>query len=120
MFLVQPGRRAFPFHAHLVNEEALFILDGTGSLRLGDHTVAVRAGDYVALPAGTDGAHQLVNDGDAPLRYLCVSTMTSPEVALYPDSDKLGVMGGQPTPIRVLVRRDAATAGYFDGEQPDD
>ena len=33
---VPPGKRAFPFHSHRVNEEMFFVLEGTGELRLGE------------------------------------------------------------------------------------
>jgi uncharacterized cupin superfamily protein len=91
---VPPGASAWPFHAHFANEEAIFVLEGEGLLRLGDEHVAVRKDDYIALPADPDLPHQLINVGDTPLRYLCLSTMLSPEVGVYPDSGKLGIIAG--------------------------
>jgi uncharacterized cupin superfamily protein len=91
---VPPGASAWPFHAHCANEEAIFILEGQGLLRLGNERVPVGKDDYIALPADPDLAHQLINAGDGPLRYLCISTMISPEVGIYPDSDKIGVIAG--------------------------
>ena len=70
---VEPGGLSFPFHYHCATEEALFILSGTGIARLGDEKVRVREGDYIAFPTGPDHPHQMVNDGDEPLVYLCVS-----------------------------------------------
>ena len=32
---VAPGKRAFPFHNHHVNEELFFVLEGVGTLRYG-------------------------------------------------------------------------------------
>ena len=52
---VPPGKRAFPLHNHMVNEEMFFVLEGNGELRLGDATHPVRAGDIIALPAGRPG-----------------------------------------------------------------
>lgn len=94
-FRVQPGKRAFPKHAHLANDEALFIVSGRGSLTVGEETEAVTAGDFVMLPRGEAHAHVLVNDGDEELLYLCMSTMIMPEVVHYPDSGKLGVLGSK-------------------------
>src|SRR5438552_13716243 len=37
-----PGARSWPFHYHLVNEEAIYVLEGEGTLRLGKSEVAVR------------------------------------------------------------------------------
>ena len=89
-----PGKRAWPLHYHLANEEAIYVLAGEGVLRLGETETQVRSGDYVALPVGADHAHQLINRGGAPLRYLVFSTMIEPEVMFYPDSQKVGVMAG--------------------------
>jgi uncharacterized cupin superfamily protein len=94
LYRVPPGKTAWPRHYHLANEEAIFVLSGEGTLRLGDDRTSVGTGDYVALPPGESGAHQLINDGDEPLRYLCLSTMEEPEVIRYPDSEKVGVMAG--------------------------
>ncbi|SEU36571.1 cupin domain-containing protein [Stigmatella erecta] len=79
---------------HLANEEAIYVLAGQGSLRLGEETLPLKAGDYVALPAGPGTAHQLFNEGPEPLRYLALSTMQAPDIVMYPDSRKVGVFGG--------------------------
>lgn len=119
---VPPGKTAWPRHYHAGNEEAIFVLEGEGALTLGEARVRVGAGDFVALPAGPDAAHQLFNDGPAPLRYLCVSTMNPTDVIVYPDSHKIGVMGGAaPGGDRrerfvAGVFRDDAKVGYWDGE----
>ena len=54
----------------------------------------VSAGDYAALPVGRHLAHKLVNTGDSDLVYLCLSTNLMPEITEYPDSGKVGVLGG--------------------------
>ena len=117
-----PGKCAWPFHYHLANEEALFILEGSGTLRLGEERLPVTAGDYVALPAGPACAHQLLNDGPAPLRYLAFSTQLEPDVVVYPDSQKVGVFAGS-APGGTKAERTleafvplAARVGYWDGE----
>ncbi|MFB6354825.1 MAG: cupin domain-containing protein [Halobacteriales archaeon] len=96
LYEVPAGGRSWPYHYHTANEEALYVLDGAGSLRLAGETVDLEPGDYVALPADERGAHRVVNDGDGPLRYLAVSTMVEPDVTVYPDSGKLGVFAGSP------------------------
>ena len=84
LFTVSPGKAAFPLHAHTLNEELIYILDGEGTLRFGAETVAVRAGMFIACPGGPELTHQLVNTSDADLRYLCVSTMQYPDIVHYP------------------------------------
>ncbi|WP_373047231.1 cupin domain-containing protein [Vulgatibacter sp.] len=94
LFEMPPGKKGWPFHYHLANEEALYVLAGSGTLRLGEREVPVGAGDYVALPVGAGHAHQLINTGAETLRYLAFSTMIQPDVMVYPDSDKIGVFAG--------------------------
>jgi uncharacterized cupin superfamily protein len=122
LFELPPGGRSFPFHYHLANEEGLFVLEGGGTLRLGEKEVPIRAGDYVAMPVGPAHAHQLINTSSAPLKYLAISTMQEPEVAIYPDSRKAGMLGGSASvdasgqPLRQVVQL-ADSVGYFDGEE---
>ena len=43
-----------------------FIVKGAGTLRYGDETRKIRAGDVICCPAGgPETAHQIVNDSDA-------------------------------------------------------
>src|SRR5882672_7942845 len=54
---IPPGSISFPFHFHCGTEEAVYIVSGTGTARLGDKRVAVRAGDFIAHPPGPEHAH---------------------------------------------------------------
>jgi uncharacterized cupin superfamily protein len=120
---VPPGKRAFPFHNHRVNEEMFFILEGTGEIRIGGAVYPVRPGDVVACPpGGADSAHQIVNTGQQELKYLAVSTKLSPEIAEYPDSGKFGLYAefpagpdGKPQMFR-FVSRAGQGVDYWDGE----
>ena len=87
-----PGKAAWPAHWHTANEEAVYVLEGRGTARLGEEQVPIRAGDWLSFPVGE--AHQIRNDSDAPLRYLAVSTMVEPDVTVYPDSGKIAVFAG--------------------------
>jgi uncharacterized cupin superfamily protein len=94
VYELPPGRTAWPKHYHLGNEEAIYVLEGVGTLTIGDRTLAVRTGDWVALPVGAKYTHQLVNTSASTLRYLCMSTMVEPDITVYPDSGKIGVYAG--------------------------
>ena len=118
-----PGKQAWPRHYHLANEEAYYVLSGSGRLRLGEDTLVVKAGDYVALPVGPESAHQLLNDGTEPLRYLAFSTMEEPDVVVYPDSQKVVLFAGS-APGGDLAARTLFTAlplsaevDYWSGEE---
>jgi uncharacterized cupin superfamily protein len=41
---VAPGAVSFPRHAHHANEEAIYVLSGSGEARIGEARVAVRPG----------------------------------------------------------------------------
>ena len=119
---VPPGKRAFPLHNHRVNEEMFFILEGSGVVRIGGQTYAVRAGDVIACPpGGRETAHQIVNNGSVPLRYLAVSTRLKPDIVEYPDSGKFAVHGqppganGQQQDFLFIGRIDTEV-DYWDGE----
>ncbi|PSP55041.1 cupin [Halobacteriales archaeon QS_1_67_19] len=121
LYELPPGRRSWPYHYHTANEEALFVLAGSGAVRLDGEQVALSEGEYVALPADERGAHRVVNDGDEPLRYLMVSTMTEPDVTVYPDSEKIGVFVGSPPGGRDGrslhgYYRQSDAVDYWDGE----
>ncbi len=108
---------------HLANEEAIYVLRGSGTLRIGEREVAVSRGDYVALPAGESGSHQITNASNETLRYLCFSTMVEPDVMVYPDSDKVGLFAGSapggPKEKRTFSKflRGDAEVGYYEGEE---
>jgi uncharacterized cupin superfamily protein len=122
LHVVEPGKKAFPFHAHHQIDELFIILEGEGEYRFGKERYPVRQGDVLAAPTGGhDHSHQIVNTGTVTLKYLGVSTMTDTEVVEYPDSGKFGVTsrfdwatgrGG----VRHLARQ-GASLGYYDGEK---
>ena len=120
---VPPGKRAFPYHSHRVNEEMFFVLQGTGEVKIGADTYPLRAGDIVAcLAGGPETAHQIINTGQEELRYLAVSTQRAPEIWEYPNSGKFGVIaefaspgGAQSAQFQHFGRVDESV-GYWEGE----
>ena len=119
---VEPGKRAFPFHAHHGNEEMSVVLSGTGEIRIGIDKHPVRAGDVIACPAGgPETAHQVVNFGAEVLRYLGISTRNDPEVVEYPESGKFGVLSLGPGNDFATARlrhigRPERSGDYWEGE----
>ena len=100
--------RAWPRHCHSENEEAVFVLEGNGTIEVGTERIALQPGDYVTIPRGYAHAHRIVNDSGAEFVYLCMSTMIAPDVVLYPDSGKIGVfVGAAPggRPERSVLKR---------------
>ncbi|NDR55816.1 cupin domain-containing protein [Aliiruegeria sabulilitoris] len=119
---VAPGKRAFPFHNHLGNDELFVILEGEGIYRFGEQEFPVRVGSVCGAPrGGPETAHQLINTGAGPLRYVAVSTMQDPDICEYPDSGKFSAFAVAPGPdfqdahLRFVGRREDGL-NYWEGE----
>ncbi|WP_119069545.1 cupin domain-containing protein [Rubrobacter indicoceani] len=123
LYEIPPGKQAWPRHYHLANEEAIYVMEGSGTLTIGDTKTAVSPGDYAHFEASESAVHSLFNDSETPLVYLCFSTMNVPDVMVYPDSEKVGVFGGaapggakeKRTFSRFLSTK--KEVGYFDDEE---
>lgn len=96
LYELPSGHNSWPYHYHTANEEAIYVLEGAGTIRLGGETSGLEAGDYVAVPSDETGGHKVINDSDGALRYLAISTMNEPDLTVYPDSGKMGVYVGSP------------------------
>ena len=115
--VIPPGKRGCPFHSHRAEEEMFFIVRGSGTLRYGNETRRVRAGDFICCPTGgPETAHQIVNDSGEELAYISVSTMMPAEVCEYPDSGKVGSFGGRGTARLRHMTETAASVDYWKGE----
>lgn len=95
LYSVPPGKRLWLRHYHEGNEEAIFVQEGGGTLWLGPDAVEheLEPGDYVALPAGEESAHE-IEAGEDGLRMLMFSTMEAPDITVYPDREMVGLYAG--------------------------
>ena len=114
-----PGEAAYPYHAHLAEEELVIVLAGRPSLRDPTGWRELEEGELVRFPRGPAGGHQLVNRTGGTVRFLSVSTNGEPDVVLYPDSGKLGAFERPPHGggLRELFRV-ADAVDYWEGEEP--
>ena len=90
LYDVPPGGSSSPYHYEYV-EEWLLVVDGAIAVRTPTGELALERGDLVCFPPGPDGAHKVMNRGDATARVLLFSRIGAPAVSVYPDSDKVGV-----------------------------
>ena len=65
---------------------------------------------------GPEGAHQVRNDSDEPIRVLILSTKGEPNAAVYPDSGKIGVWTGNDEADPPRLFRIGTELDYWDGE----
>lgn len=111
-----PGKKSFPFHRHLVTEEAMFVVSGRATVRTPEGETAIGPGDFVSFPPG-GSAHQLVNEGPEPLVYLGMSATKGVDVVEYPDSEKVAASVGTGPDRKRFIFRQADGREYFDGEK---
>ena len=113
IYEILPGKAAYPYHYHHKNEETFFILRGHGLLKTPEGEKNVSAGDLLFFPANCDGAHKLTNLSDTEdLVYLDVDVVHDLDVAVYPETGKLGVWGKNIN--RIWRQQD--DVDYYDGE----
>lgn len=94
IYEVPPKKAAYPYHYHCKNEETFYIISGTGMLKTPEGERKVTAGDLLFFPADESGAHKLTNLSDTEkLIYIDFDTINDLDVAIYPDSGKIGVWG---------------------------
>jgi uncharacterized cupin superfamily protein len=110
--LLREGEAVCPYHYEQGEEEWLFVLSGTPTVRTPEGERVHEAGAVVCFPRGPAGAHKISNAAAAPARILIVSEREEVAAAVYEDSDKIGVFGPD---LRLLFRRSDAR-DYWDGE----
>ena len=108
---LEPGKQACPNHYHLLEEEHLYLIQGTLELRLGPHKYSMSAGDYVCFPAGQKAGHSIINVGTTTARYMLIGEKNPHDVMIYPDSGRVGV--------RLMGEgyKRSATMDYWEGER---
>jgi uncharacterized cupin superfamily protein len=114
MYELEPGNRLWPYHTHHGNEEWMIVLRGRPTLRTPDGEEQLTEGDVVAFRRGKEGAHQVRNDTDAPIRVLMLSTLLAPDIVEYLDSGKVSAIDAKGERLfREFRGRDAE---YWEGE----
>ena len=114
MYELEPGDRLWPYHTHHANEEWLIVLRGSPILRTPGGEQELAEGDVVAFRRGKDGAHQVRNGTDSPIRVLMLSTMLAPDVVEYLDSGKVSVVDAKHE--RLFREFRGPDAEYWEGE----
>ena len=111
-----PGKKSFPLHAHLVTEEAMYVISGSAKVRTLESETAIGPGDYLSFPPGGP-AHQLVNDGTETMIYLAMSATFGMDIVEYPDSDKVASVVGVSPNVKRFMFKKGSKVEYYDGEK---
>ena len=113
VYEVPPGKTAYPYHYHHKNEETFYIISGEGNLQTPGGERRVGAGELLFFPTGPEGAHKLTNSSETEnLVYIDFDVVHEIDIAVYPDSDKIGIWGQG---INQIFPR-SADVEYYEGE----
>ncbi len=110
VFELAKGASICPYHYEYPCEEWLIVLEGHPVLRDPEGEHDLDPGDVVCFPPGPEGAHKITGPSSGRSLVAMLSTKDDPAVAIYPDSDKVGIFSSDGA---VLFPRNAAVDYWY-------
>ncbi len=114
VYELHEGQSICPYHYEYGCEEWAIVLRGRPTLRHPNGEDVLEPGDVVCFPEGPEGAHKLTNTGGETVRVILLSDKPRLAMAVYPDSDKIGVFAPDERDD-IMVRRESGV-DYYDRE----
>jgi uncharacterized cupin superfamily protein len=114
LYHLPPGEALCPYHYEYGEEEWALVLEGQATVRTPAGSEQIGPMELLFFPCGPEGAHQILNDTDEPVRVLMWSNVVLPTATAYPDSGKVGVWTGDKAED-LMVKRSSGVE-YFEGE----
>ena len=87
-----PGALSALRHAHSLQDEFIYVLEGKPTLVTDDGETELHPGMCAGFKAGTGNAHHLVNRSNKDVVYLEVGDRIVGDAATYPDDDLQAVL----------------------------
>ncbi len=88
---LEPGAESALLHVHSVQDEFVYVLEGTLTLVTEDGEHRMVTGDCIGF-AANGGAHQLVNRSNAPATYLEIGDRLPHDAGSYPRDNLVATM----------------------------
>lgn len=88
-----PGAWSSHRHWHSAEDEFLYLLSGTATLRDDHGMTDLFPGDAVCWRHGEPNGHHLTNRGDVPARWLIVGSRCKGDICTYPDDGRRQING---------------------------
>lgn len=88
-----PGAISALKHHHGRQDEFVYVLSGTPTLRHGEEEYQMSPGECIGFKGGSGLAHQLLNHGEVDAVYLEVGDRLPGDTVEYPDDDLALVQG---------------------------
>ena len=90
---IEPGGQSSCRHAHLKQDEFIYVLQGEVVLETDAGPETLRAGQCAGFPAGTGNAHRFVNRSAEDVLLLVIGDRTPGDQGTYPDVDLVARLG---------------------------
>jgi uncharacterized cupin superfamily protein len=90
---LDPGAWSSHRHWHSAEDEFLYLLSGTATLRDDAGMTDLFPGDALCWRHGDPNAHHLTNRGDVPARWLIVGSRCRGDICTYPDDGRRQING---------------------------
>jgi uncharacterized cupin superfamily protein len=90
---LEPGAASALYHAHTVQDEFVFVLEGRVTIVAGDTEYEAGPGECIGFKGGTGIAHQLVNRSGEPMTYLEIGDRQPGDGVEYPRDDLAAKQG---------------------------
>ena len=84
---LEPGAASALQHYHSKQDEFVYILQGTATVRMGTKEMEMKAGSCIGFPAGQGEGHCIVNRSKEPVAFLEIGDRTTGEEVDYPEVD---------------------------------
>ena len=84
---LKPGAQSALRHAHSLQDEFVYVLEGTATLATDAGETVLMPGMCAGFKAGTGNGHCLINKSEADVVYLEIGDRTRGDEASYPDDD---------------------------------
>lgn len=114
IYEIPPLKANYPYHYHVANTEAFYIMCGSGILETPSGKRVIKEGDFVVCPPMENGAHRIINTSEhETLKYIDFGTTNSPDIVHYPESNKTGIIIHNQSNTFFY---DNSNVDYYDGE----
>lgn len=90
---LEPGGWSSHRHWHSAEDEFIYVLSGTVTLRDDSGMTDLFPGDAACWQHGQPNGHHLTNRGDVPARWLIVGSRAKGDICTYPDDGRRQING---------------------------
>lgn len=115
---IAPGRQAFPLHRHHGEEEWVYVVEGSGEVRLDAETYPLAPGGFAAFPAA-GAAHAVCNSGETEMVCLMGGSVELADVIDFPElGQRVASTAGEFSTAPLDAFRKIVPGGQSEGEVP--